>query len=550
MRVLLIATGENHALAPLTNSIPSPMLPVINRPVMEHNIELLARQGFKDILVSLHHLGGSVEAHFGMGQRWGVGITYLLQREAWGSAGALKWAASSLTEPFIVMPADSLIDTDLAELIAYHQKRAAVATVLVHAENGGSQAMLGLAEDGRVTGLSQQRDGWHPWYNSGIYLFEPEVLNYIPQRTCSDIHSQLLPALLAADRPVFGLQTAGYWNTLGSFSRYEQAQIDWLKTAAGQNNGHVPASRHATIDGQAYGPAIWVGRNNVIHPSARIRGPVCIGDNCQIGREVELGPYTVVGPNVIIDDEATIQQSTILAHTYVGQLVNIEKRFVNKGLMIDADTAESTTVVDNFLLSEATPTIIGHGFRRLWEGALALLLLVLSAPVWLPAGLLMWLINGRLWDGIDYHAIQLETLHQGARMLDSGQPAGIRSFHLNRLSTVRADGSMSSLGKWIRRLSIDHLPALWNVVRGDLSLVGVKPLTTAEAEQVTEEWQRQRYDYLAGWTGQWFIQTPRTSELLEVFVADAYYVATRTWQGDLKLLWQTPLAWWQRVKVN
>ncbi|MCB0027629.1 MAG: hypothetical protein KDE28_06975, partial [Anaerolineales bacterium] len=80
-----------------------------------------------------------------------------------------------------------------------------------------------------------------------------------------------------------------------------------------------------------------------------------------------------------------------LAHTYVGQLVNIEKRFVNKGLMIDADTAESTTVVDNFLLSEATPTIIGHGFRRLWEGALALILLVLSAPVWLPAGLLMWL---------------------------------------------------------------------------------------------------------------------------------------------------------------
>ena len=548
MRVLLIATGENYALAPLTDSIPSPMMPVVNRPVMEHNIELLSRQGFKEIVVSLHHLGGSVEAYFGMGRRWGVEIDYLLQREAWGDAGAIKWAAANLTERFLVIPADRLIDMDLSELVARHDALQSQATVVLHAEGNGCTDMIGMDEVGKITSVSQKRDGWHAWHNTGVYLFEPEILDYIPARTHCEIHRQLLPRLLTEGVAIHGCQTRGYWNTLASFEAYEQAQVDWLSTASGHNNGHVPASRHPKIEGQSYGPGIWVGRNNVIHPSARIRGPVCIGDNCQIGREVEIGPYAVIGPNVIIDDEATIQKSTVLQNTYVGQLVNIENRFVNKGLMVDAATSESTTVVDNFLLSEATPTIVGHGFRRIWEVSFALILWLVTAPVWIPAGLLMWLINGRLLDETVYHAIQLETLQQGTRVLDSGQPAGIKQVQLSRLSTRRKDGSVSGLGRWVRRLGLDHLVALWNVIRGDIALVGVKPLTSDEADQVSEEWQRQRYDYLAGWTGQWFIQTARTSDLLEVFVADAYYVATRSWQGDVKLLLNTPRAWWERIK--
>ena len=116
------------------------------------------------------------------------------------------------------------------------------------------------------------------------------------------------------------------------------------------------------LPGLQIADGIWVGRNNAIHPSVRLQPPVFIGDNCRIGREVELGPEAVISQNVIIDDEATIYQSAVLDHTYVGQLVNVENRFVNKKNMIDVETGQNTEVTDHFLLDEAAPTTIGLNF--------------------------------------------------------------------------------------------------------------------------------------------------------------------------------------------
>ena len=118
MQILLLATGETDKLRPLTKNTPAPMLPVANRPAMVYAIEMLARQGIKKIMVSLYHMGGSVEAYFGDGRRWGIEIEYVLQREAWGTAGALKWAEHSLTDTCMVLPADIIIDLDIEAILA------------------------------------------------------------------------------------------------------------------------------------------------------------------------------------------------------------------------------------------------------------------------------------------------------------------------------------------------------------------------------------------------------------------------------------------------
>ena len=114
----------------------------------------------------------------------------------------------------------------------------------------------------------------------------------------------------------------------------------------------------------------------------------------------------------------------------------------------------------------------------------------------------------------------------------------------------RANGALPSLGRWLERLEWDHLPALWNVLRGDLLLVGVKPLKPSEAAQVHEEWAQQRYQWPAGLTGLWYIQgqPEQMATLDDTLVADAYYAATRTWRDDLKLLARTPGAWLRRAR--
>ncbi|MCP4424513.1 MAG: NTP transferase domain-containing protein [Chloroflexi bacterium] len=536
MQIILLATGETEKLRPLTDTIPAPMIPIANRPTMVYTVEMLARQGIKKMLVSLYHLGGSVEAYFGDGRRWGVEIEYVLQRDAWGSAGALKWAEHSLNDTFMVLPADLLIDLDIAAVLTQHRARQSAATLVVRADGGGEPVCLDA--DGRVALVETAPSDGRLLYTTGVCIFEPRILEMIPARAPFDLNRQLLPALLAADLPVQGYEVEGYWNPLSTFPNYQLAQRDSL-TYTGDAR-HVLDGTARSLEARQIASGIWVGRNHVIHPSARLAPPIYIGDNCQIGRNVELGPNVALGKNVIIDDEATVFQSAVLEHTYVGRLVNIENRVVNKNIMIDIATAESSEIVDDFLLGEAHPALIDSGLQRMWDTAVAFLLLLLTLPLTLPVGLLAWLTTGRMFNRIERLGRQPEIV--------SGESPEFQTFAVLQFNTRRSDSDLRGFGKWLEKWEIQRLPELWNVLKGDMNLVGVKPLPPTAAAQITEAWQRQRHQHQAGFTGLWYIQTRPDSELDEILIADTYYVATRTWGDDLKILRQTPERWLRRAR--
>lgn len=537
MQIILLATGETDKLRPLTNTIPAPMLPVANRPVMVYTVEMLARQGFKQMLVSLYHLGGSVEAYFGDGRRWGVAIEYSLQREPWGSAGALKWAERSLTERFMVFPADAIIDLDVQAVLAQHQSQQSLATLVLQTKGNGQP--LFVTADGRLT-LDEDAVSQSPClYHTGVCIFEPQVMEMIPPRTRFDLVDDLLPALLAADVPIHHYQAAGYWNPLANFMDYQSSQSASL-SYTGENNGVFDQTARS-LAARQIGEGIWVGRNHIIHPSVRLAPPVYIGDNCQIGKDVSLGPEVVLGKNVIIDDEATILQSTILDQTYVGQLVDIDNRVVNKNMMIDVQTAESMEVVDGFLLGEAHPALLGSGLLRLWDTAVSLLLLLLTLPFTLPLALLTLLTTGRV-------LASLPRMGMAPRSFGDGRSPGLRSFSLLRFCTQRKNGQPAALGRWLEKWDGHRLPELLNVLRGDMSLVGVKPLSAEAVGQIHEAWQEQRHSYQSGFTGLWYLQNGRDALLDEILISDTYYVATRTWREDRKILWQTPAAWLNHLR--
>ncbi len=543
-QVVLLATGETGKLRPLTETMPSPMVPLVNRPVMAYTIELLARQRFKQVVVCLHYLAGHVEAYFGQGQRWGMNIDYVLQRDDWGTAGSLEWAKPLLTDAFAVLPADTIVDLNLAAAFRSHRARQMPATVVVHQSNQQNAGnLLQLSEDGQVIGLNSKTNGEAKWHNTGVYIFEPQVLDLIPARTRAEIHNQLIPAILDAGWPINTCQIEGYWNELNTFSQYQEAQSVLLQSAMdlSQLSNGKPLIRHSSLDGRPVAQGIWIGRNTVIHPSTRLALPVYIGENCLIGRDAELGPNVIIGNNVIVDDEATISHSTILDNTYVGQLVKAGQRVVNKGIVVDVETAEHIEIVDKHLLGSTYQTVAFNSLSRLIQSITALILLLVTLPLTMPLALLSLLSTGHMFQTVP-------RAQSNSRPSDKAVPGPTATFKLIRFSTRRNPDHPGSIGRWLERLEWHRLPELLNVVKGDMALIGVKPIAPNTAAQLTEDWQLRRNECRLGFSGLWYIQSQHGSDLDETLVADAYYAATRNWRADGRLLWQTPGAWLRRIK--
>jgi NDP-sugar pyrophosphorylase family protein len=433
-------------------------------------------------------------------------------------------------------------------------------------------------DSGRVVGLGAEpaaQRGACLWAATGIYIIEPAVLTGVPENRPYDFYGDVLPALLKAGQAVNAYVLQGYWNPLDSFAAYQAAQAIVLRSAlvkgqapaaaepgalqgGGNGNPELPGPdgggngtgllRDPYLPGRQVAPGIWVGRNAAIHPTVRLAPPVCLGDDCQVGRNVDLGPEAVIGSNVIIDDEATICHSTVLDQTYVGRLVNIDQRIVDRATLMDVTTGEVSQVVDSFLLGETTAASISSILQRVRDFCLAGLLLVLTLPAWLVLLIANTLLAGGrpLCRVLRVGRTPGEGAAAGQVSHGAGAPtAGI--LRLTQFRTQRADGSFTAFGRWFRRWELYRWPEMWDVLAGNLALVGVQPLTEAEAAQITEDWQQKRYEGPAGFSGPWYVQAP-PNDLDAAVVADTYYVATRSGREDWRLLAATPAAWWRRTR--
>ena len=523
MKAMILAAGvdmPNSHLSPLTLFMPKPMAPLANKPVMEYTVELLAHHGIKEIFASLHTLPHHIESHFGDGRRWGVRITYSLERQVLGTAGAVRRMASHFDDTFLVLRGDMLTDLDLEAALAFHRERGAQATIVLQpADSAGAVPMDGA---GRILDLP----GPGP-VGAGVYILEPSILDHIPPGETYDLE-QLFPQLAAVGAPLYGYRADHYWNDLANFGAYRQAHNAILR-------GQV---RNALIPGRQVAEGVWLGHNVTIHPRAQLVPPVIVGDNSQVRADAIIGPETVLGCNVIVAEGATAAGSAILDNTYIGRLINVQVSVVNRNCLVNIPTETSVFITDRFLLGEVGQEALARELRRAVEWASTLMLLLLSAPLWLLAALLAWwggsgpLLEKKPCATADPNAVGLEPRW--------------RTIHLN---SFRANPSTWA-GRLLQQLGLVKLPGLLHVLRGEMSLVGVGPLTPKQAEGLTEDWQRQRFLHPAGLTGLWYINKNGKLPLEEQLIVDSYYAVTRTWREDLRILWQTPGAWWQSSRLK
>ncbi|MBK8904184.1 MAG: sugar transferase [Anaerolineaceae bacterium] len=544
MQILLLATGESDKLQPVTNMVPAPLLPVANRPLLLYPLELLARQNQKHIWVALHNQAGHIESYLGKGERWGVKLDYLLQRKALGNGGAVRQAASVLgNDLLLVVPGDTVIDFDVEKLVAFHRAHGACLTVLVSSEGSAESGQLMVDPAGRVCPGGMAGGSGRSYYDTGLYLLSPECIQHILAGKHIDIHSQLIPLLLDKGLAVCACESHDYWNALGSFSAYQDFQKLLL------TNGNSNGTQQAVPDGQpALQPywqrsrrvaeGIWIGRNTVIHPNVRLQPPVVVGDNCYVGAGVQLGPTAVIGNNVIIDEEATILNTAVFNGTYVGQLVNLENRLVNKGQVVDIATGQAVQITDQFLVGRAFQTVSDTGLFQLLEKFTALILLLSVSWLMVLIGLLSLITQRKVLSRTTYYHSDIQSSWRNSSFTP-------RPLLLWEFVTRNKQGALTGYGRWLERWNFHRLPQLWNVVSGELALVGVKPLTEAEISFIQEEWHQKRFERKAGVTGLWFVQTQALGGIEGILVADTYYIATHTWRVDLRILKQTVPAWWR-----
>lgn len=341
MRAMILAAGVGSRLDPLTRNVPKPMVPIVNRPVMEYLIELLARHGFNEIMVNLHYLGDQIASYFGDGSSWGVRIHWAYEDQLWGDAGSLKRAEDFFRdETFLVIGGDDLTDMDLSRLIKTHRDKKALATIALSIVDDPSEyGIVLMNEEGRITRFLEKPKGeviFSNTANTGVYVFEPEIFELIPHDVFYLFGKQVFPMLLEQRLPLYGHLTAAYWRDVGNLKVYQQTHRDMLE-------GRVKA-RIALTEVRKF---VWMGKNVEIDPSAEIAYPVAIGNNVRILAGARVLEHTVIGNNCAVEEGATIQNSILWDGAVVMRNTHLERCVVGRDCRIKTNAAIFDGIIVN-----------------------------------------------------------------------------------------------------------------------------------------------------------------------------------------------------------
>lgn len=329
MRAVLMAGGSGTRLRPLTCDLPKPMVPVLNRPLAEHIINLLKRNNIKEIIATLYYLPDVMRSYFQDGQDFGVTIKYSIEEDQpLGTAGCVKYVQRWLDDTFLVISGDGITDFDLQAAIAYHRAKKSKATiVLTRVPNPVEFGVVITDEDGRINRFLEKpslSEIFSDTVNTGTYILEPEVLDYLPENEESDFSKDLFPLLLEKQEPMYGYIAEGYWCDVGHLDAYRDAQYDALDKKVKIDFAYEEKS-----------PGIWIGSNTYIDPSAKLQAPVLIGSNCRIGSRARIEAGTVIGDNVTIGTDADLKRPIIWNGVIVGDEAHLRACTIARGTRVD-----------------------------------------------------------------------------------------------------------------------------------------------------------------------------------------------------------------------
>ncbi len=342
-----MAGGEGTRLRPLTSNVPKPMMPLANRPMMEHILDLLKSHGFDEIVVTVAFMANHIRNWFGDGSEYGVKMVYAAEDTPLGTAGSVRNAMDELTEPFLVISGDVLTDLDITKIVEFHKEKRALATIgLIRVDNPLEFGIVITRDDGSIERFLE-KPGWGQVFsdtiNTGVFVLEPEIFDYIAPDRAVDFSSEVFPALLADGKPLYGAVGEGYWEDVGNLESYVRAHADILDRRV-----------IVGIDGFEQSESLFIGDNVKVHPDAEVIGPGVIGDNCRIEAGVRIGPYSVLGDNVRVRAKANLERVVVADNAYLGESVSIRGAVVGRAcdLRKGVSVAEGAVIGDECFIGD------------------------------------------------------------------------------------------------------------------------------------------------------------------------------------------------------
>ena len=333
MKAMVLAAGKGTRLFPLTGVIPKPMAPVAGKPVLQHIFDLLARAGVDEIHANVHYLADVILGLYEEETRVdGTKILFTREEQLTGTAGGAKRLASAgvFNETFVVIMGDALTDVDVTDLVAFHKEKGAVATLAL--KRVGDTFEYGVAEldaDKNILRFQEKpktQEAASNLANTGVYVFEPQILDYIPDDEFFDFAEDVFPRLLEAKEKIAGYDEGDfYWSDIGTLESYRAAQHDAL-------SGEVAVE----VPGERCGQGLWIAEDARLHPSVYglIEGSAFVGPNAVIGRGASQSQGVAIGERCRVSNGATVRRSVLLPGSSVGSGAYLEDCVVGPGYAI------------------------------------------------------------------------------------------------------------------------------------------------------------------------------------------------------------------------
>ncbi len=498
MKALILGAGISKRLQPLSNEIPAPMLPILNQPLIVYIINHLKKFNINEIKITLYHLPEIIDAYLGDGEELDVKITYSLEKDLTGSASSLKRIQSYIDDTLLVHFGNTFVDIDINEFYYFHKsKKSIISYAVVENKSVKNVYEIVFNESSKIINLRYRKNRpSSPYIPAGVFLVEKEILDFIPKVKHFSLEEEMLLTICELNLNAYAFIIKGSFFKIEYPKDYLDINLELLNLLANSEN------------------RLLFNFGSKIHGSVieSLKYPLLIGSDSIIRKNVVIKSPVVIGDNVIVDEGAILSNSVILNDTYIGKGIEIENSIVYKNLCINTTHDFGIYVTDSFVLSPIYKYTLKDKLAKLFLRFIDIVLSTIGIILLIPLMLIIAIAikidskgpiffkskrikNPQLvekeekWYRYEPErpVFYLKFRTMKSEILPNENLLGLNVYSEGPYFKVKDDPRITRVGKFLRKYSLDELPLLFNVLKGDLSLVGVWGLPQPEAESLYSE---------------------------------------------------------------